>query len=55
MRVLTGAQQDWNTQKWYFMVFADEQQSKVKHKSEPLYDDEDAAHAAAAVWVKKNA
>jgi len=53
--ITTGAQKDWDTQKWYFIVWADEQRRRVKHKSEPIYDEEDDAHAAAAEWVARAA
>jgi hypothetical protein len=51
--VVTGAQKDPATHKWYFILWSDEARRRVKHKSEPLYDKEDDAHAAAHDWQRR--
>lgn len=53
--IVTGAQKDWDTDKWYFIVWADEARTRVKHQSKPIYAEEDQAHAAAAEWVARAA
>ena len=51
-RVLTGVQRDWDTQKWFFIIYDDNR--KVENESEPLYDGEDEAESAAEEWVQRH-
>lgn len=50
-----GVQKDWETEKWYFIVWADEARKRVKFQSDPVFAQEDDANAAAADWVRRAA
>lgn len=55
MTVLTGVQCDWDTQKWYFMIYADESRKKVRFQSKPTYETDEDAQEAAIQWVRSDA
>lgn len=51
MYVNFGIQRDWDTDKWYFMIYKGEAGGDIEYRSEPLFDEEQDANQAALKWI----
>lgn len=52
MEIFTGAQKDWDTQKWFFLIY--DANGEIEFESKPEFAEADDAETAAAEWVRRN-